>query len=285
MNSTNRVTDKKTFSLERLFLFLTSISISAIATYLAINDNTSGAATCYVAGMLFLVFSNIDRFTSFKGLGFEANTRELDNKIKEADAIIKQLKSLSTFASRAVVDLTNKTGRFGGAIKSKERYQYTMEVREHLEEMGVEKSEIRQTLSSWIFYSTFDLMHYIIYDHHGGTLGIRKMAETHRQELQNILMENCLINDPMQAAKREETSPKIAQIDAWLSECTAIAKNAYDFHPDAITKLLENVYWLPPQEKQKIIDRARPIIEEIASIRENLKYKDLDSWSLKEQRE
>ena len=285
MSSTNRVTEKKKFSFERLALFLISISISFIATCLAITGNTSGAATCYVAAMLFLVFSNIDRFTSFKGLGFEANIRELDNKIKEADAILKQLKSLSTFASRAVVDLTNKTGRLGGAISSKERYQYITEVSEHLEEMGIAKSEIRKTLTSWVFYSTFDLMQYIIYDHHDGTLGVKRMAEAYRQDLQNILVQNYSETDPIQSAKRADALPKIEKIDAWLSECMAIAKNSDGFHPDAISKLLENLYWIPPQEKQKIIHRAKPIIEEIASIRENLKYKDLDAWSLKEQRD
>ena len=285
MSETNITTEKKTFSVERLLLFSTSISISFIATYLAITGNTSGAATCYVASMLFLVFSNIDRFTSFKGLGFEANIRELDNKIKEADAILKKLKSLSTFASRAVIDLTNKTGRFGGAINSKERYQYTIEVCEHLEEMGVTKSEIRKTLTSWIYYSTCDLTHYIIFNSHEGSLGVRRMAEAYRQELQNILSENYLTNDPIQSARREETLPKIEKIDAWLSDCIAITKNTNDFFPDAITKLLDDMYWLPSQEKQKIIELAKPIINEIANIRENLTYKDLNAWSLKEQRE
>lgn len=279
MRSEDTSNNKKLFNFERLALFLLALSIACIATYLAVTGNTAGAATCYVAGMLFLVFSNIDRFTSFKGLGFEANIRELGDKIKEADAVLKQIKSLSTFASRAVVDLTNRTGRLGGYIGSKERFRYAQEISEHLDEMGVAKAEIREVLKSWIYYSTFDLMNYLIRGHHDGLPGILKSAESYRQALQNEFSENYAINDPIQASRRIEIQPKLDKIDSWLNECKAITSNKSEFSPDAIRQLIENVYWLVESEKAELVNRAKPITKEIASIQEDLKYYDLEAWS------
>jgi hypothetical protein len=271
--------------IQSFILFLSSISISGIATFLAVQGNTSGAATCYVAGMLFLVFSNIDRFTSVKGLGFEANMRELGDKIKEADAVLKQLRSLSTFASRAVVDLTNRTGRIGVSINSKERYQYVTDVIEHLEQMGVSKDEIRRTLSAWVYYSTFDLMNYLMRGRPGEDGGILKSAEEYRRQLQAQFNENCQLTDPLQSARRQEIQTQLDKIDAWLRECRSISSDKSEFLPEKIELLMRNVYWLTPGERGDLIERSVPIIKEIKSIRDELKYRDLDAWARLEYRE
>lgn len=266
-----------------LLCFL-GMTICCVATWMAVDGRTADSLSCFLASMLILAFSNLDRFASFKALGFEANMRELDSKIKEADAIIKKLTTLSTFASRAVVDLTNRTGRLGVAIGSEERFKYVIEVREHLKEMGVEPREIREVLNSWVYYSTFDLMNYVVRGA-GDRKGVLYMAESHLRDLQKEINKNFDLNDLLHARKRAELQPEIYRIEAWIERCNAIAKSKVGFFPEELQSIINDAYWLSSEEKEDFTKHSKPIIREIANIRENLEYHDLIAWSRIEGRE
>lgn len=60
------------------------------------------------ASAVFLAFANLDKFSKFKGAGFEA---ELRNAVDEANATIDNLKSVATPLIITCVDLMAKDGR------------------------------------------------------------------------------------------------------------------------------------------------------------------------------
>ncbi len=65
-----------------------------------------------VASALLLVFLNLEKFSKFKGAGFEA---ELRGKIDEADIIIKQLKELAISLISTNLDILSDANRVQGS--------------------------------------------------------------------------------------------------------------------------------------------------------------------------
>ncbi|WP_166368366.1 hypothetical protein [Psychromonas sp. SA13A] len=63
------------------------------------------------ASAVFLAFANLDKFSKFKGAGFEA---ELKSVVDEANATVEHLKSVATPLLITNLDLITNAGRFGG---------------------------------------------------------------------------------------------------------------------------------------------------------------------------
>jgi len=61
------------------------------------------------ASAVFLAFANLDKFSKFKGAGFEA---ELRSVVNEANATVEHLKSVATPLLVTSVDLMTKDGRW-----------------------------------------------------------------------------------------------------------------------------------------------------------------------------
>ncbi|CAE6814036.1 hypothetical protein R69746_05750 [Paraburkholderia aspalathi] len=82
--------------LEQTLYWLTNWSLFAaglfnlyVGTRSAFDIHVAGAATSLTAGLVLLFAATIDRFESLKGLGIEAKTRQLDQKISEADEALE----------------------------------------------------------------------------------------------------------------------------------------------------------------------------------------------------
>ena len=94
----------------------------AVGTWSAFNGQTAIAATSLTAGLVLLFAATIDRFESLKGLGIEAKTRQLDQKIEQADDALERLKELAELTGATFVDLSSKMGRWDSAPSSREAY-------------------------------------------------------------------------------------------------------------------------------------------------------------------
>lgn len=68
-------------------------------------------AIAVAASGVFLAFANLDKFSEFKGAGFEAKLREA---VDEANATIENLKSVAAPLLITTIDLLAKDGRWGG---------------------------------------------------------------------------------------------------------------------------------------------------------------------------
>ncbi|OAM96724.1 hypothetical protein AZ468_23840 (plasmid) [Vibrio europaeus] len=75
-----------------------------------------------VASSIFLAFANLDKFSKFKGAGFEA---ELKSVVDEANSSIENLKAVTTPLLITSLDLISKDGRWsdgGGFYKTHDLY-------------------------------------------------------------------------------------------------------------------------------------------------------------------
>ncbi|MBE1162898.1 hypothetical protein [Dyella acidiphila] len=121
-----------------------------IGTYFAAEGNISVAGTCLAAGLVLVLAGNIDKFESLKGLGIEAKTRKLEEKITEATDILARIRELSELTCESLVNLQSKAGRFTGPPTPQYAYATAQNVVKTLKGVGSSSSKIRTALSSWI---------------------------------------------------------------------------------------------------------------------------------------
>lgn len=103
------------YGLTNWSLFAAGVVNLAVGTWHVAHSNTSIAATSLAAGLALLFAATIDRFESIKGLGIEAKTRKLDEKIEQADEALRKLRQLAEITGETLVDLHSKMGRWDSA--------------------------------------------------------------------------------------------------------------------------------------------------------------------------
>jgi hypothetical protein len=129
----------------------------AIGTWSALNGQVTTAAISLTAGLLLLFAGTIDRFESLKGLGVEAKTRQLDQKIEQATDALKRLKELAELTGASLVDLNSKIGRWSSGPSPREAYALAQKVRSTMMALGSEPSAIRDALKPWVRITCYDV--------------------------------------------------------------------------------------------------------------------------------
>ncbi|MCA8242343.1 hypothetical protein [Burkholderia sp. AU32262] len=117
------------YTLTNVGLFVAGAANLYVGTLSAIETNVAGAATSRTAGLVLLFAATIDRFESLKGLGVEAKTRQLDEKINEADDARDRLRELTELTGAAIANIGIKMGRWDSVLPPQEAYQIAQGVR------------------------------------------------------------------------------------------------------------------------------------------------------------
>jgi len=127
---------------------ITFMSIAAIACglWLAITGGTGAAATCLSAGVLILLIANINDFEFIKGFGFEARAKKLDDKIREADRLVAQLRDASRILADVSFQLMARTGRWDGAVPKPELLSITDRIAQLLKAVGESTDSIDERM-------------------------------------------------------------------------------------------------------------------------------------------
>jgi hypothetical protein len=92
-----------------------------------------------------------------KGLGVEAKTRQLDQKIEQADEALRRLKEVTELTVPAIVTLNSNMGRLGSAPSPREDYALAQNFRQIMTSLGSETSSMRQALEPWVRIFCHDL--------------------------------------------------------------------------------------------------------------------------------
>lgn len=124
---------------------LGAISI-AVGLWIATQDKVSAATACLSTGILILLIANINHFEFIKGFGFEARTKKLDEKIEEADRLLRQLRLASQLFADISVQLMSRAGRWAGPIPKGDTQELLRRLRTLLESLGVEQMDIDDSL-------------------------------------------------------------------------------------------------------------------------------------------
>lgn len=138
-------------------LFLAGIPCLALGVVRMFIDTPATAGMTLAAGLILLLASTVDRFETLKGLGIEAKTRQLDDKIDQADKLLDHIQGLAELTSGALVRLYAGLGRMGVAPTARESHALTRSVREALAGVGTSETDTRRILRPWASIQAFDL--------------------------------------------------------------------------------------------------------------------------------
>lgn len=107
-----------------------------------------------VASSIFLAFANLDKFSEFKGAGFEAKLREAVN---EANATIENLKEVAKPLIKTNLFVLSKSGRFseGAFNKSHDVYDQLAELQRKI---GLEGQDLEKSKAGYLNIHAWDMV-------------------------------------------------------------------------------------------------------------------------------
>ncbi len=244
----------------------------AVGTWSAFNNQTAIAATSLTAGLVLLFAATIDRFESLKGLGIEAKTRQLDQKIEQADDALRRLKELAELAGAYLIDLNSRMGRWNSAPTPREAYAQAQKVRGVLVSLGSDPSTLRQALMPWARIACLDLGRAVL-----APIG-KAMSEKIRQleqEKHVVTQQRVDVNDP-----------EFIRITASLHACNSYLQERlnqlYQFdlddYPDRLLTLLDGVPFVAPEEVTAVRTAVQLFVPAMKELRERLQLSNPEAW-------
>jgi len=135
---TRQLTETSEYKVQEQFMikFLNIIGFTLLIVSIFVFGLKGMAAEMGIAvaaSGVFLAFANLDKFSEFKGAGFEAKLRQA---VDEANATIENLKSVAAPLLTTTIDLLAKNGRFEGGSacnKSHELYNKLMSLQTEID--------------------------------------------------------------------------------------------------------------------------------------------------------
>lgn len=122
-------------SASQVILFVLAIALFGAGFWLALLEVAGGSvASTYGAGAIALVFSQLDRFRSFKAFGVEG---ELTEKVKEADDTIRHLRSLALVLGETTLWQVARMGRQGTPDTGHDILEIQAKVFSVLDKLGI----------------------------------------------------------------------------------------------------------------------------------------------------
>ena len=112
-------------------------------------------ASTYAAAVLCLIFVFLNEFKKFKGFGVEAEL--LENKVKEADHVLTQLRSLLTPISEMLFSVIARQGLWDSRLPKADSFRLINELSDQLRKLGQEESSIDSALREWHEYNKLEL--------------------------------------------------------------------------------------------------------------------------------
>lgn len=138
-------------------LFAGGVSALVIGSLSALHGEATLAGIAWGAGVLLLLGATIDRFESLKGLGIEAKTRQIDDKLAQADDALDRVRELAELVGANLVFLHSKVGRWDGPTAA-ESYALAQQVKANMTGLGSSDATIRDALKPWVETTCGDIM-------------------------------------------------------------------------------------------------------------------------------
>lgn len=267
-------TNKTSFSRRMLYgitnwgLFVAGIVNLGVGTWSAAHDQAVIAATSLTAGLVLLFAATIERFESLKGLGMEAKTRQLDQKIEQADDALHRVRELTELTGATLVELTSKMGRWDSAPGPRDSFALAQKVRSIMSSLGSEPSNINAALRPWARILCHDL-------------AIALVAP-----LQKAIAEQIHILDRQRQALPNHQTPDFlrltAEINAGNNYISDHLGKIYQFdlddYPERFIVLFEKAPLLSSEQIGPIRDKAIHFLADMATLRQTLSLPNSDAW-------
>jgi len=130
-------------NVKKVISLLFILGLTSLPTYLAYLDNKFAALISLITFALALAFLNLDKFSKFKGGGFEA---ELKQAVNETYIAIDELKKVALNISGPTVSLLAVRGMMQ-YLPLQYKLEYAEKISKTLTELNVDKKDISEVLS------------------------------------------------------------------------------------------------------------------------------------------
>jgi hypothetical protein len=258
------------YTLTNWTLLIVGLANLCIGTLAAYHQAVGLAATALTAGLVLLFSATIDRFESLKGLGVEAKTRQLNQKIEQADEALTHLKLLAELTCSTLIDLNSKIGRWSVSPTPAQAEEVAQRVRSILEGLGSDSATVRSALEPWALMACHDLAVAI-------TRPVKIAADA---ELQRI--------EQNRAGLARAISPEDPAYIRWKTERTS----AYEFqqrftriyeialreYPERVLALFENAPVALSDMIGPVRTKAQRFAPDMRALRDTLKMQNREAW-------
>lgn len=262
MSDSNQETSycqKVLYGATNLFLFIAGSANLLAGTIAAFNSSTAIAATSLTAALVLLFAATIDRFESLKGLGVEAKTKQLDQKIYQANEAMNKLREMTELTGTNLVGLKCGVGRLDAAPGPKELIEFADKIREMMKSLGSSEKVIHEALTPWAFIMCLDMARAKI-----GPLNkvLRNREKTIRDQLNATISQlNPDINNQLHKQLIE-----IGNYNRRVNELFNLEIHDY---PEKFMAYFDDVPVLTIAEVQPFKDSAEEITSDMTSLKKN----------------
>lgn len=270
-DSVNTWIHKILYGLTNLGLLVAGLANLLAGTWAAFSNLPAISATSLAAGLVLLLAATIDRFESLKGLGIEAKTRQLDEKIDQADEALIRLREMTELTCTALIDLNCKAGRFDAAPTPREFIALADKIRSLMQSVGSPEDTIRATLESWARLLCFDM-------------ALAKTSKLHmliESKVQQLDGERRALNQPLQI-----DDPHLVRIsgqvrtlkDFQQSHLSSLHKLELDDFPDKFMNIFSDVPLIDEQAILPLRQDAARFASGMRSLALERKLSDRELW-------
>ncbi|WP_335901489.1 hypothetical protein ACOI2Q_07040 [Shewanella algae] len=259
----------------KVTVFITAILMFAAGVFLSYEDKTGGATATYGAAVLCLIFVFLGDFKKFKGFGIEAEL--LEDKIKEADEVLNQLRGLVKPISELLFTMVARGGRWDSAIPRKDSYRLMEQLENELKEIGLSHDEIAKAKYEWHQFNLIDLFRPIL-------TGISELLHEKEKAQQEVIrgFKNPIASEFQLAYKEAcEEKNRISSESAKINEIYKVD----DRHNclAEIVKFMDSSYLISEEEKKEILNRFSEEIKDVEHYINTHEFRRLDVWLSEEE--
>ena len=234
-------------------------------------DSAAVAATSLTAGLVLLFAATIDRFESLKGLGIEAKTKQLDNKLVQADEALRRLREMTEITGAALIDLNSKMGRFDSAPGPRESLAFADRVRSIMSALGSQPATINEALYPWARVLCFDM----------ARAHAKKLDAVVRARVQALEAERQRIPQPL-VPDDPSFATLSSRIASLLEYQNSRLRNLHllslDDYPDKFMSLFDEVPQVEPIDVEPLREQAAAFANGMRSLRKDRTLADAELW-------
>jgi hypothetical protein len=264
-----RIVSKVASATRDFLLALMGLLCLALGIVVALGDRLPAAGVFFTAGLLLCMFSSLSRFESVKGLGIEAKMADLNNKLNEADQLLKHIRDSVGLMADVSFQSMALTGFWDRAFPKQQALVLADAFRQQLRELGENDEEINRRMAPWHESNIRDLVRPIYKE-------INDFVDIQRQKLSEEMRE---LKKPI-----SDIDPEYVRLNGLLSKNAEFGQELHERWLNRVNDfgraetLIESAPCGTPEEKRKLIKRVILSIEDVRHYVENKDFRDRHRW-------
>ena len=258
----------------RCVIFILAVLLFVSGAILSLFGKVGSAGSNYGAGFLCLVFVYISQFKSFKGFGIEA---ELQEKIDEAEEIIKRLREVTLPITNMLFILLSKQGRWSGPMSRRKQIEIISKIEGELSAIGAGQSRLEEAKKEWHSVNIRDLYEVVLQ-------GVRPVfSEELKESEQKLKSMRGVITPDIHDAYSNAIRHK-REVDCELTKFNKLLESdGEDGVYDSFLSMVESSRFLQ-KNRPDILDDIKDSLSDLDYYIKHKKFRRLDVWLAEDER-